>query len=194
MSVEGRESRTPMLPRRERGAGSAAAPWEECVAPLFASSHLWSSLPQPTSSSALAPALCSVKLWVSHYFPVFRWLPRYRVRASSAGAPPGRRQLASSATLIAQSAPRPLRTPQWREGLLPDLIAGLTVGVLSVPQGLSYAVVAGLPPAYGLYNSFLGAFPYFLLGASPHIVMGPSAVISIMVRESSRRPARRGCS
>lgn len=43
---------------------------------------------------------------------------------------------------------------QWKQFLLADAVAGVTVGMLAVPQGMSYATVAGLSPVYGLYNSF----------------------------------------
>ena len=43
-----------------------------------------------------------------------------------------------------------------------DLIAGLTVGLTVIPQGLAYAVLAGLPTQYGLYSSFMGVFIYRL--------------------------------
>lgn len=41
-----------------------------------------------------------------------------------------------------------------------DLIAGLTVGLVLVPQSMSYAKIANLPPQYGLYSSFVGVFIY----------------------------------
>lgn len=41
-----------------------------------------------------------------------------------------------------------------RDYLLADVLAGVTVGVMAVPQGMSYALVAGLKPAVGLYSSF----------------------------------------
>lgn len=41
-----------------------------------------------------------------------------------------------------------------------DLIAGLTVGLTVIPQGLAYAILAGLPSQYGLYSSFMGVFVY----------------------------------
>ena len=66
--------------------------------------------------------------------------------------------------------------------LLTETLAGVTIGVLAVPQGLSFASVAGLPPVYGLYNSIAPAVPYFLLGTSPHLVVGPTAVMSLVVR------------
>jgi MFS superfamily sulfate permease-like transporter len=62
-----------------------------------------------------------------------------------------------------------------------DLVAGLTVGVMAVPQAMSYATVAGLPPQYGLYNAFMGLLPYCLFGTSPHLISGPTAVMSILV-------------
>jgi MFS superfamily sulfate permease-like transporter len=63
-----------------------------------------------------------------------------------------------------------------------DLVAGLTVGVLAIPQSLSYASVAGLLPQFGLYNAFLGLFAYVFLGTSPHLIVGPTAVLSLMTR------------
>ena len=49
---------------------------------------------------------------------------------------------------------------------------------------MSYATVAGLPPAYGLYNAFIGLLPYPLLGTSAHLITGPTAVISWAVTYS----------
>ena len=66
--------------------------------------------------------------------------------------------------------------------MLRDAVAGITVGVMAVPQSLSYATVAGLPHQHGLYNSFVGLFPYFLLGTSPHVIVGPTALTSILTR------------
>lgn len=62
-----------------------------------------------------------------------------------------------------------------------DLVAGLTVGVMVIPQAMSYATVAGLEPVYGLYNAFVGILLYPLFGTSPQLVTGPTAVMSIMV-------------
>lgn len=62
-----------------------------------------------------------------------------------------------------------------------DLIAGLTVGLTVIPQGLAYAVVAGLPPQYGLYSAFMGCFVYMFLGTSKDITLGPTAIMSLMV-------------
>eukprot|EP01104_Vermistella_antarctica_P017710 TRINITY_DN6331_c0_g1_i1.p1 TRINITY_DN6331_c0_g1~~TRINITY_DN6331_c0_g1_i1.p1 ORF type:complete len:704 (+),score=136.56 TRINITY_DN6331_c0_g1_i1:191-2302(+) len=65
--------------------------------------------------------------------------------------------------------------------LLWDLLAGLTVGAMNVPQGMSYAVVAGMDPMYGLYAAMLPPIPYALLGSSPHLVVGPTGIMSILV-------------
>ena len=62
-----------------------------------------------------------------------------------------------------------------------DLISGITVGCMAVPQAMSYATVAGLPAQYGLFNAFMGLLPYPLFGTSPHLISGPTAVMSILV-------------
>ncbi|EDO48275.1 predicted protein, partial [Nematostella vectensis] len=62
-----------------------------------------------------------------------------------------------------------------------DLIAGLTVGLMVVPQGLAYALVAGLPPQYGLYSAFMGCFVYCVFGTSKDITLGPTAIMSLIV-------------
>ncbi|CAH1794151.1 unnamed protein product [Owenia fusiformis] len=64
-----------------------------------------------------------------------------------------------------------------------DLIAGLTVGLTVIPQGLAYAVVAELPPQYGLYSSFMGCFIYCLFGTSKDITLGPTAIMSLMTAQ-----------
>ena len=62
-----------------------------------------------------------------------------------------------------------------------DIIAGLTVGLMVVPQGLAYGMIAGLPPQYGLYSAFMGCFLYCILGTSKDITLGPTAIMSLMV-------------
>ncbi|RDA85401.1 hypothetical protein CP532_1946 [Ophiocordyceps camponoti-leonardi (nom. inval.)] len=67
---------------------------------------------------------------------------------------------------------------RWLAG---DLIAGITIGLVVVPQALAYASLAQLPPAYGLYTSFTGAALYWLFGTSKDIVIGATAVGSLLV-------------
>ncbi|PWN44340.1 sulfate permease, partial [Ceraceosorus guamensis] len=65
---------------------------------------------------------------------------------------------------------------QWMIG---DLIAGITVGLVVVPQSMSYAQVALLPPEYGLYSSFVGVVIYVLFATSKDVTIGPVAVMSL---------------
>lgn len=71
---------------------------------------------------------------------------------------------------------------QYRKGWLKDdLIAGLTVGVMLIPQGMAYALIAGLPPEYGLYASVVPLIIYAILGTSRHLAVGPVALIALLV-------------
>ncbi|KAF2267473.1 sulfate permease [Lojkania enalia] len=65
--------------------------------------------------------------------------------------------------------------------MLGDVIAGLTVGLVVVPQAMAYALLANLTPEYGLYTSFVGAAVYWLFGTSKDIVIGTTAVGSLLV-------------
>jgi len=62
-----------------------------------------------------------------------------------------------------------------------DLSAGLTVGVMLIPQGMAYALIAGLPPIYGLYASLVPLVVYALMGTSRQLAVGPVAIVSILV-------------
>ncbi|MBL7898042.1 MAG: sulfate permease [Crocinitomicaceae bacterium] len=62
-----------------------------------------------------------------------------------------------------------------------DLFAGLTVGVMLIPQGMAYAMIAGLPPVYGLYASVVPLIIYALLGTSRQLAVGPVAMDSLFV-------------
>lgn len=65
--------------------------------------------------------------------------------------------------------------------LLQDIVAGLSVGLTVIPQGIAYAVVANLPPQYGLYSSFMGCFVYAIFGSCKDITIGPTAIMSLMI-------------
>ena len=62
-----------------------------------------------------------------------------------------------------------------------DFSAGITVGVLLIPQGMAYAMIAGLPPVYGLYASVTPQIMYALLGGNPKLSVGPVAMDSLLV-------------
>ncbi len=62
-----------------------------------------------------------------------------------------------------------------------DLRAGLTVGVLLIPQSMAYAMLAGLPPVFGLYASIIPLVIYTIFGTSRQLSLGPVAIISILI-------------
>ncbi|ORY76381.1 sulfate permease [Protomyces lactucae-debilis] len=67
---------------------------------------------------------------------------------------------------------------RWFAG---DLVAGLTVGAVVIPQGMAYAKIATLAPEFGLYSSFVGVSLYFMFATSKDITIGPVAVMSALV-------------
>lgn len=68
-----------------------------------------------------------------------------------------------------------------RRTLRADLIAGLTGGIVLVPQGVAFATIAGMPPEYGLYAAMVPAVVAALWGSSWHLVSGPTTAISIVI-------------
>jgi len=73
-----------------------------------------------------------------------------------------------------------------------DLVAGLTTSVLLVPQSMAYALLAGLDPIIGLYASTLPLFAYALFGSSPHLSVGPVALVSLVVADAVGALAEQG--
>ena len=62
-----------------------------------------------------------------------------------------------------------------------DLSAGVTVGVMLIPQGMAYAMIAGLPPVYGLYAAIFPQIIYVMMGTSRQLAVGPVAMDSLLV-------------
>jgi len=99
------------------------------------------------------------------------------------------------ATKYAYSPPTTV-TKSWRRKLFPflrwwgfigwdtlraDLLAGLTGAVIVLPQGVAFAMIAGLPPEYGLYTAIITPIVAALFGSSLHLISGPTTAISIVV-------------
>jgi hypothetical protein len=91
--------------------------------------------------------------------PIIDWLPKY-----------GKDNLYYDATCTSKG-----------EGLRRDMIAGLVIGVMLVPQGMAYAMLAGLPPIYGLYSSTWNVMAYAFFGTCKLLGPGVNAPISLMV-------------
>merc|ERR1719329_1065362 len=77
-----------------------------------------------------------------------------------------------------------------RTQLKADMIAGLTVGVMVIPQGMSYASIAGLEYKYGLYSACIPTFVYAFFGQSRQLAVGPVAMVSLLVEAGLRGQLR----
>ena len=79
-----------------------------------------------------------------------------------------------------------------RELLVGDLLAGVIVAIMLVPQGMAYALLAGLPPESGLYASIAPLIIYGLLGTSRTLAVGPVAIVSLLVASAVSPLAEQG--
>uniref|UniRef100_A0A667WNC6 Sulfate transporter n=1 Tax=Myripristis murdjan TaxID=586833 RepID=A0A667WNC6_9TELE len=101
-------------------------------------------------------AACSVpcvRATLSGFFPVVRWLPKYKLQ----------------------------------EYVWGDLMSGLIVGIILVPQAIAYCLLAGVEPIYGLYTSFFANIIYFFMGTSRHVSVGIFSLMSLMVGQVVNR-------
>eukprot|EP00440_Ansanella_granifera_P021241 gb/GFBE01023058.1/.p1 GENE.gb/GFBE01023058.1/~~gb/GFBE01023058.1/.p1 ORF type:complete len:893 (+),score=180.88 gb/GFBE01023058.1/:1-2679(+) len=73
-----------------------------------------------------------------------------------------------------------VRQLSWKS-VRADVIAGLTVGVMVIPQSMSYANIAGLPYKYGMYSACLPTFIYAFFGQSRQLAVGPVAMVSLLI-------------
>jgi len=69
------------------------------------------------------------------------------------------------------------QSQNWRQ----DILAGITVSVIIIPQGMAYALLAGLPPIYGLYGGLIPLIIYGIFGTSGQLSIGPVAISSILL-------------
>ena len=95
---------------------------------------------------------------------------------------------------------KPLKTllvPDWIRSYRPadfprDLAAGAVVAVVLAPQGMAYAILAGLPPIIGLYAATVPLLVYALVGSSRHLSVGPVAIVSLLVHVACSKVAPPG--
>lgn len=72
--------------------------------------------------------------------------------------------------------------PKYKaEYIIQDIIAGVTVGLTAIPQGIAYAVIAGLSPEYGLYASLTSGIVYVFFGSCYNVTVGPTAILAAMI-------------
>lgn len=90
--------------------------------------------------------------------------------------------LAFKEFLVARFLPFLQWLPELKDGkiLRADLLAGITVALVLIPQSMAYAQLAGLPPYYGLYAAFMPPMIASLFGSSRQLATGPVAVVSLM--------------
>jgi len=62
-----------------------------------------------------------------------------------------------------------------------DAVSGVTAGILAIAQGMAYAMIAGLPPVFGLYAALTPQIIYVLMGTSRQLSIGPVAMDSLIV-------------
>ncbi|XP_076630326.1 prestin isoform X1 [Colletes latitarsis] len=73
-----------------------------------------------------------------------------------------------------------LKDYNWKESIMSDIISGLTVAVMHIPQGMAYALLGNVPPVVGIYMAFFPVLIYFFFGTSKHVSMGTFAVVCLM--------------
>lgn len=118
--------------------------------------------------------------------------PNYNRWGSWVG-PVSRRLPSATAEYIAEKLPiaqwLPHYNPQW---LLRDFIAGITVGVMLIPQGLAYAKIATVPIENGLYASWFPPLLYFFMGTSRELSAGPTSILGLLTAEAIESLSKEG--
>ncbi|CAH2002322.1 unnamed protein product [Acanthoscelides obtectus] len=68
----------------------------------------------------------------------------------------------------------------WKHDLMSDIVSGITVAIMHIPQGMAYALLANVPAIVGIYMAFFPVLVYFIFGTSRHNSMGTFAVVCLM--------------
>ena len=121
------------------------------------------------------PNAAAEVIWYKNFFAQFDPFQDFRGK-------PGR-EVAWKVSTLFVPALKWMRTYD-KGNLKYDVLAGLTVGVMIVPQGMAYALIAGLEPVYGLYASLVPVFMYSLFGTSRQIAIGPVALVSLLTHSA----------
>ncbi|XP_052245798.1 sulfate transporter-like [Dreissena polymorpha] len=82
-----------------------------------------------------------------------------------------------------------LKNKVFKKNASADLVAGLAATGLHFPQGLAYAIMAGLPPGLGMVSTILPVLIYMMFGSSPHTSIGTNAIVSIMIGDMLLEPS-----
>ncbi|EGG21441.1 Sulfate transporter [Cavenderia fasciculata] len=93
------------------------------------------------------------------------------------------KQLAKAVSL---RIPRYVPILKWiksynKQDAIGDILSAITVAIMLVPQGLAYAILAGLPPIYGLYSGWLPLVIYSFMGSCKQLAVGPEALLSVLL-------------
>lgn len=78
-------------------------------------------------------------------------------------------------------------TYSFKNYFVSDIMSGLTVGVMNIPQALAFAALTSLSPVTGLYTSFVPSLTYVIFGTSRHLSVGTFAIVSLMIYSSVSR-------
>ncbi|GJN79642.1 hypothetical protein PLIIFM63780_003159 [Purpureocillium lilacinum] len=106
-------------------------------------------------------------------------------RARSWVGPIARRLPSATAEYLVEKLPVASWLPHYDyKWLLRDVIAGITVGVMLIPQGLAYAKIATIPVEHGLYSSWIPSALYFFLGTSKELSVGPTSILGLLTAEA----------
>lgn len=84
-----------------------------------------------------------------------------------------------------------MRNYNLKENIVPDLMAGLANTGLHFPQGLAYAILAGLPPGIGMVSTIFPVFIYMFFGSAAHTSIGTNAIVSIIIGDMLLEPSMR---